>query len=381
MNIVVAPDSFKESLSAKQVTVSISEGILKIMPEANIIQVPISDGGEGLLDALVEVLHGKRISVRVKDPLLRNIEAEYGILGDGVTAVIEMAKASGLELLKDNEKNPMITSTFGTGQLILNALDCGCTKFIIGIGGSATNDGGMGMVKALGGKFLNENNKEIGNGGGALDQIFKIDLSNFDKRIRMSDIVVACDVSNPLTGKNGASFIYGAQKGATKDQIKKLDKNLIKYASVIRKDLDIEVETAKGAGAAGGMGAALLGFFDAHLINGIDLIINSLQVEKHIKNADLVITGEGKIDAQTLNGKTVFGIAAIGKKYNVPVIAIAGKVGDGIDEIYKQGVTAIFCILNQPMALKDAIDKADFLIRSCVENIIRTIDSNKMDRD
>jgi len=373
MEIIVAPDSFKESLSAKAVASSISKGILKVLPDAQITQIPVSDGGEGLLDALVEPLGGKRIRVSVNDPLYRIIEAEYGIIDNGRTAIIEMAKASGLELLLENEKSPLITSTYGTGQLIKDALDKGCSKIIIGIGGSATNDGGMGMVKALGGKFENKNDDDIGSGGGALRDLYKIDLHDFDKRVFNCQFISACDVNNPLTGKNGASFVYGAQKGGTPEQIKILDENLISYASVIRKDLGIEVETIEGAGAAGGMGAALLAFFDAKLVKGIDLILQTLQLEKYIKNSDLVFTGEGKIDAQTLNGKTIAGVAEIAKRYKIPVIAIAGKLGAGIEPLYDNGISAIYSILDQPMELKEAMENADVLIESLVENIMRTI--------
>lgn len=372
MKILVAPDSFKESFSAKKVSLSISKGITKIFPEAEIIQIPISDGGEGLLDSLVGI-KGKRIIVTVNDPLLRPIQAEYGILEDGITAIIEIAKASGLELLKDFEKDPIITSTFGIGQLILDAFDKGCTKMIIGIGGSATNDGGMGMVKALGGKFLDQNNEEIGEGGGALEHLEKIDLTDLDKRINNCEIVVACDVTNPLTGTNGASFVYGGQKGGTPQQLKKLDNNLVKFASIIRNNLDIDIESIEGAGAAGGLGAGLIAFLNAELKSGIDLIIEKLEIEKNIQHVDLVITGEGKIDVQTLNGKTVLGIATIAKKYNIPVIAITGKVGNDIDELYKLGITSIFSIVNQPMELGVALKNVDNLIESCVENIMRTI--------
>jgi glycerate 2-kinase len=372
MKIIVAPDSFKESLSAKAVASAISKGILKVLPKAEIVQIPVSDGGEGLLDALVEVLGGERFSVFVKDPLLRTIKAEYGIIDKGKTAIIEMARASGLELLKESERSPLITSTYGTGQLIADALDRGCTKIILGIGGSATNDGGMGMVKALGGKFKNRNNRDIGSGGVALADLYKIDLSELDQRILNCEIITACDVTNPLTGKNGASFIYGAQKGGTAEQLRTLDNNLIHYSSVIRNDLGIEVETVKGAGAAGGMGAALRAFFDAELVNGIDLILKTLQLEKHIKNSDLVITGEGKIDKQTLNGKVIAGLAQIAKKHKVPLIAIAGKLGEGIEPLYEQGIHAIFSIVDQPMELNEALKNADKLIQNLVENIIRT---------
>ena len=265
MNIVISPDSFKDCLPAEKVASSIAKGIQKVYPEAITTQIPISDGGEGLLDALVVSTGGKLQTVRVKDPLLRNINAQYGILTDGNTAVIEMATASGLELLEENERNPMITSTFGTGQLIIDALDRGCKKLIIGLGGSATNDGGTGMVKALGGKFLNSKGEEIGDGGGALGDLYRIELSNLDNRLKQCEIIGACDVSNPLTGLEGASFIYGGQKGGQPKELRQLDKNLSQYASIVKSNLGKEVNTVSGAGAAGGMGAAILAFFNAEL--------------------------------------------------------------------------------------------------------------------
>ena len=371
MNIVISPDSFKDCLPAEKVASSIAKGIQKVYPEAITTQIPISDGGEGLLDALVVSTGGKLQTVRVKDPLLRNINAQYGILTDGNTAVIEMATASGLELLEENERNPMITSTFGTGQLIIDALDRGCKKLIIGLGGSATNDGGTGMVKALGGKFLNSKGEEIGDGGGALGDLYRIELSNLDNRLKQCEIIGACDVSNPLTGLEGASFIYGGQKGGQPKELRQLDKNLSQYASIVKSNLGKEVKTVSGAGAAGGMGAAILAFFNAELRSGIDLIIESLNLENYISKADIVFTGEGKIDHQTLYGKTISGIAAIGKKYNVPVFALTGKMGDNIEELYGLGVTAIFPIVNKPMSLEESIANADHLIQSCVQNILR----------
>ena len=380
MKILVAPDSFKESLSAIQVAEAISKGVLKIIPNAEIIKTPISDGGEGLLDALVNDKNGKIITVKVYDPLYRSIAAEYGILNEGTTAVIEMAKASGLELLKEQEKNPDITSSYGTGQLILDALDRGCQKIIIGIGGSATNDGGMGMVKALGGKFINKEGIELTEGGGALGELSSIDLTNFDKRISNCKIVAACDVTNKLTGENGASFVYGAQKGGSKEQLGFLDKNLQHYAAIIRNHLGIEIENINGAGAGGGMGAGLIAFLNAELKSGIDLILETLEIKKHIKNIDLIITGEGEIDKQTLQGKTILGIAALAKEYYVPVIAITGKIGDNIDEIYKLGITSIFSIVNKPMKLEEAINDVEYLIQSCIETIIRTIKLYQSDK-
>jgi glycerate kinase len=311
--------------------------------------------------------------VNVKNPLLKDIKAQYGILGDGSTAVIEMATASGLELLKESERNPLMTSTYGTGQLIKDALDKGCLKIIIGLGGSATNDGGVGMIKALGGKFLNSQGESIGEGGGNLGALDHIDLTQLDHRLSTCTFVGACDVSNPLTGQHGASLVFGAQKGGSPNDLKQLDKNLLHYSKVIKSELEKDIKSIEGTGAAGGTGMALLAFLDAELKRGIDLILNELQLEKHIKDADLVITGEGQIDRQTLYGKTISGIAKIAHKHNVPVVAIAGKVDNDIDELYQSGITAVFSIVNQPMDLKEAILKTGTLIETCVSNIFRVI--------
>ena len=374
MNILIAPDSFKDSLSAKAVAGHIVKGIKNVLPDASITKIPLSDGGEGLLEALVRPLDGQFIKVEVKDPLMRNIEAEYGILGDGRTAVIEMATASGLELLKANERNPMITSTYGTGQLIKDALNRGCTKIIIGLGGSATNDGGMGMIKALGGKFLNKKEESIGEGGGVLKDLQRIDLSELDKRLSYCEIISACDVSNPLTGPQGASMVFGGQKGGNPQGLEELDKNLLHYASVIKSDLGKDIKTVEGTGAAGGTGMGLLSFLDAELKRGIELIIDELQLEKHIKDADVVVTGEGKIDRQTLYGKTIKGLAKIAQHHHIPVIAIAGKVDNDLEPLYQSGLTAVFSIVNQPMSLQDSISQTGELIESCVTNIFKLID-------
>lgn len=377
MNILIAPDSFKDSLSAKWVAHHMAKGIKTVLPHAKITQIPLSDGGEGLLEALVRPLNGKFIKVKVKDPLMRTIEAEYGIMDDGKTAVIEMATASGLELLKPNERNPLRNTTYGTGQLIKDALEKGCTKIIIGLGGSATNDGGMGMVKALGGKFLNQNDEPIAEGGGALAALDRIDLSELDKRLSNCEIVSACDVSNPLTGPQGASRVFGAQKGGRPADLEQLDKNLSHYASVIQSDLGKDLKTVEGTGAAGGTGMGLLTFLNAELKPGIELIMDELQLGKHIKATDVVLTGEGQIDRQTLYGKTIMGIAKIAKTQDIPVIAIAGKVDCDMESLYEAGLTAAFSIVNQPMALQESINQTGALIESGVINIFRLIDLKK----
>lgn len=377
MKIVIAPDSFKECLSAREVSGNIAIGIRKMEPNAEIIEVPISDGGEGVLDTLLDGAGGKRIPVSVMDPLMRPMMAQYGILEDERTAVIEMARASGLELLRESEKNPLITSTFGTGQLIKDALNKGCNKIIIGIGGSATNDGGAGMVRALGAKFLDEKGEAIPEGGGSLGRLKTIDLTNFDHRVQNCEVIVACDVSNPLTGAYGASMVYGGQKGGSKRDLQILDNNLAHYANCIKTILGIDIDQVPGAGAAGGSGAGLMAFLKGTLVNGIELILNTLKIEEHIKGAHLVFTGEGKIDVQTLHGKTISGIAAMAKKHKVPVIVITGKIGEGIDEIYNLGVHSVFSIVNRPMELKEAMDSAPELIQDCAKNIMAAVMSFK----
>ena len=373
MNIVIAPDSFKECLSAKEVATAIAMGIFEAISDVEVFKIPISDGGEGLLETLMQGAGGKFVEVVVKDPLMRSIKASYGILEDKKTAVIEMALASGLELLKENEKNPMLTSTYGTGQLIKDALDNGCTKIIIGIGGSATNDGGAGMARALGAKFLNKKGEELKEGGGSLNELNNIDLSNFDDRLSRCEVVVACDVSNPLTGPNGASMVYGGQKGGSHEDLLKLDKNLAHLAAIIKSELQIDIAETPGAGAAGGIGAALMAFMKGRLVNGIELVLETLKMEEYIKSADLVITGEGKIDGQTLHGKTIAGIAKMAKKYRVPVVVITGKIGEDIEPIYDMGVCGVYSIVNEPMDLHQAITEAPKLIQNSVKNIMGTI--------
>ena len=375
MNILVAPDSFKDSLSASEASRIISEAISALIPSASIRQIPISDGGEGLLEALLTPLQGTLVSVSVKDPLHRTIEASYGLVDQGKTAIIEMATASGLELLSIEERNPLITSTYGTGELIKNALDKGCTKIIIGLGGSATNDGGIGMIKALGGLFLDQYNQEIPDGGAALSTLHSIDLSGLDKRLQQVAIVCACDVDNPLTGPSGASYVYAKQKGASDNMLAVLDSNLSNYATVIKATLNKDLEHISGTGAAGGTAMGLLAFLDATLTPGIALITELLNLEKHIKEAQLVVTGEGKIDIQTLHGKTIMGIASLAKKHSIPVLVFTGSIGHGISEIYDQGVTAIFSIVSEPMSLETAIKNASELLKTSVTNVFTSLNT------
>lgn len=376
VKILIAPDKFKESLSALKVADSIEKGILKVFPKAVIVKVPMADGGEGTVESLVDATGGKIIKTNVKDPLFRDIESFYGILGDGKTAVIEMAAASGLYLLKDYERNPMITTTYGTGQLIKDALDRGCRRFIIAIGGSATNDGGAGMATVLGVKFYDKDGIEIGLGGGELSKIYSIDTSNIDDRLKECEFIVACDVANPLIGENGASRVYGPQKGATKEMVEVLDKNLEHYGKLLEKYFNKKIIDVPGSGAAGGLGAGLMAFLNAQLKNGIEIIIETLKLEEKIKEADIVISGEGKIDFQTAFGKTISGIAKLCKKHNKPLIVIAGTVED-IENLYEIGVSSIFSIVEKPMSLEDAIKNTSTLLEKSAERIFRLIKAIK----
>jgi glycerate kinase len=372
VKILIVPDKFKESLSALKVADSIEKGILKVFPKVGIEKVPMADGGEGTVESLVNATGGKIIKTNVKDPLFRDIESFYGILGDGETAVIEMAAASGLYLLKDYERNPMITTTYGTGQLIKDALDKGCRNFIIAVGGSATNDGGAGMATALGVKFYDKDGREIGLGGGALSKIYSIDTSNLDYRLKECRFIVACDVANPLIGENGASRVYGPQKGATKEMVKVLDKNLEHYGKLLEKYFNKRIIDVPGSGAAGGLGAGLMAFLNAQLKSGIEIIIEALKLEEKIKEADIVISGEGKVDFQTAFGKTISGIAKLCKKHNKPLIVIAGTVED-IEKLYEIGVSSVFSIMEKPMSLEDAIKNAPTLLEKSAERIFRLI--------
>jgi len=377
VKIVIAPDSFKECLSAQEVAHHIGVGIDRVIPEAQVLEIPMADGGEGTVHAMVAASGGTLVQVEAKDPLLRSIFAEYGIMGDGKTAVLEMASASGLDLLKDDEKNPMITSSWGTGELILNASQRGCKTIIIGIGGSATNDGGAGMVQALGVRLLNENGDSIGNGGGALADLVNVDVSGLDPHVQKTIIRVACDVNNPLTGEQGASVVYGPQKGGNPQMIETLDTNLKHYAQIIQQQLGVSVDSVPGAGAAGGLGAGLMAFLGASLEPGIEIITQMVGLENKLKDADLVITAEGKIDVQTQFGKTPYGVAQVAKKHHKPVIAIAGSIGDGAEVLYTLGIDAIFSIVDKPMDLQKAMENAPQLLENTAERIIRLYLSSK----
>ena len=377
MKIVIAPDSFKGSLTAIEVSDAIEQGVKEIFPEAEIVKIPMADGGDGTVQCLVNATGGKILREKVTGPLGDEVLASYGILGDKKTAVIEMAEASGLTLVPENKRNPLITTTYGTGQLIKAALDQGCRKMIIGIGGSATNDGGAGMLQALGVKLLDREEKEVGFGGGELKKIFRIDTKYLDNRLSEAKVLIASDVSNPLCGSQGASRIYGPQKGATPEMIKKLDESLSYFAELIKRDLNKDVKDIPGAGAAGGLGASLMAFLNAELRPGIEIMIEIVKLEQAIKDADLVITGEGKIDSQTIYGKAPIGVAKIAKKYKVPVMAIAVILGEGADIVYQHGIDFLMKISEPPMSINDSKDNKISIIRKSIKNVIKNMKSEK----
>ncbi|MBK0099279.1 glycerate kinase [Erwinia sp. S63] len=373
MKIVIAPDSYKESLSALEVAAAIEAGFSEIFPDAEYVKIPVADGGEGTVEAMVAATQGSIVRLTVTGPLGAPVEAFYGLSGDERSAFIEMAAASGLELVPAAQRDPLITNSYGTGELIKNALDRGVDHIIIGIGGSATNDGGSGMMQALGARLLDQQGNEIAFGGGALPQLARIEIDQLDKRIQQCRIEVACDVTNPLTGEEGASAIFGPQKGATPELVQQLDKALAHYAEIIHRDLDIDVLHIAGGGAAGGMGAALHAFCQAELRRGIEIVTEALGLADQVKDADLVITGEGRIDSQTINGKVPIGVAKVAKQFNKPVIGIAGSLTADVGVVHQHGLDAVFSVLFSIGSLEDALANAAQNVRLTARNVAATI--------
>ncbi|KJG21710.1 glycerate kinase [Photobacterium iliopiscarium] len=369
MKIIIAPDSYKESLTAMEVATAIEAGFRQVMPTAKYIKLPMADGGEGTVQSLVDASNGTIIEHQVTGPLGEQVPAFFGIMGDDKTAVIEMAAASGLHLVSPNLRNPMLTTSYGTGELILAALDHGVDHIIVGIGGSATNDGGIGMAQALGVQLLDNKGQALGFGGQALAQLASIDITTVDPRLAHIKLEVACDVDNPLCGKKGASHIFGPQKGATPAMVAELDQHLAHYAAIIKRDLAIDVKDMAGAGAAGGMGAALLGLFNAQLRSGIEIVIDAVHLGDIIKDADLVITGEGRIDSQTIHGKTPIGVARTAKKYHKPVIGIAGCLSQDCGVVYDHGIDAVFSVVPAAMSLEHAFNNAAVNVELTARNI------------
>ena len=371
--ILISPQEFKESLTGLEVANAIQEGINKADSKIKTNLVPVADGGDGTLQTMVDVTGGKIITETVRDPLGRNIDSVWGKLGDDNSAVFEMAKASGLALLNENEKSATLTSTYGTGQLFKFALDQGIDNFIIGIGGSATNDGGAGFVSALGAKLYDENGKEVESNGISLSSIRDIDMSNFDKRVKNTSVRVACDVTNPLCGNEGASAIFGPQKGANPEEVNLLDKNLLHWASLIKDQLGKDILNVPGAGAAGGLGAGLMAFTDAELSIGANIVLDSLNYDEHLRDVDLVIVGEGSTDKSTQFNKSPVAVAMRAKKLGIPVICLSGSIGEGYSESRDLGISSFFSIVSGPTELKYAIENAHELIVKSTEEIIRSL--------
>ena len=365
MRIVVAPDSFKGSLSSMKAAEAIEAGILEVFKDAEVVKVPIADGGEGTVAAVVAMTHGKIVKTEVQGPLGEKVTASWGRCqnDEGEFAVIEMAEASGLLLEKESERNVLKASTYGTGQLIKAALDVGIRKIIIGIGGSATNDGGAGLAEALGAKFYDKNNRVLPRGGAALADLEYIEISDLDPRLKYTDFYIASDVKNPLCGKNGASYVYGPQKGATPSDVKLLDAALEHYSKIAARDVGKDVKDIPGAGAAGGLGAGLMLFSNGHMCNGIEMVLKLGNFDSYLKDADLVFTGEGFSDAQTKNGKAPVGVAAVAKKHNLPVICLSGGISSDANELLAHGIDALSGTPCAPISLEQCIKNAKQLLQ------------------
>lgn len=377
MKIVIAPDSFKESLSAKQVATAIQQGFSQIVSDAEYVCLPVADGGEGTTDALISSTQGRLIESLVQDPLGNHITTHWGLLGDGKTAVIETAAASGLDLIHPTQRNPLITSSYGTGQLIKAALDNGVSRIIIGLGGSATNDCGAGILRALGAHLLDEAGRPLAPGGGALNKLEYLDISQLDPRLKQVKFEVACDVDNPLLGKEGASAIFGPQKGATPKQVEQLDKNLTHFSKHLTKASGNDVTKIPGTGAAGGIGAILCALFNTELKSGIEIVLDAVDINQHLASADLVITGEGRIDSQSLRGKTPVGVAKRAKQFDCPVIALAGSKTQDQTPLKDCGIDAIFSVIPGITSLPEALQQAELNLRICSQNIASVWEMSK----
>lgn len=371
MRVVVAPDKFKGSLSALTAARAIARGIAKACPTASIDPIPMADGGEGTVDALVEATGGSFREAKVTGPLGAPVTARFGILGDGATAVVEMASASGLVLIPRDARDPLRSSTRGTGELILAAVAAGARRIIVGIGGSATNDGGAGLAQAFGYRLLDAARQELEPGGGALNQLDRIDSHNRSRALDNVEIAVACDVDNPLCGPHGASAVYGPQKGADAAMVSVLDRNLDHFARVIERDLHHSIRDLPGAGAAGGLGGGLVAFAAGKLELGIALVIRAVGLEERLKQAELCVTGEGAIDASSAFGKTAVGVARLARSLGCPTIALAGSIGPGAEAVLDEGIDAYFSICPAPMTLDDAIAQGEPLLERAAEQAMR----------
>ncbi|WP_257348438.1 glycerate kinase [Pseudalkalibacillus decolorationis] len=372
MKIVIAPDSFKGSLTALEASLAMERGIKKALPKAETVLVPVADGGEGTMDSLVAATNGRKVEVTVMGPMLDSVQAAYGILGDQETCVIEMASASGLILIEPEERNPLFATTYGTGELIKKAMDDGYRKFILAIGGSATNDGGIGMLQALGMKLLDSDDNSVGYGGAKLASIVEIDEQDFDPRIATCEFLIASDVQNPLIGPNGASYVFGPQKGATNVMVEFLDIQLSAWADLVESKKGIRLHDKPGAGAAGGIGGAFQAFFPARTKRGIDIIVEYTKLKEKLRDTGCVFTGEGQIDFQTASGKTPMGVAEEAKKQGIPVFVLSGSIGKGIEELYQHGITSVHSIVSAPITLQEAIERGAEFLESAAEQVMRT---------
>jgi glycerate 2-kinase len=373
MKIIIAPQAFKGSISALDAAHAMEAGVKAVVPDAETVLVPIADGGDGTLETLVEVSDGRVETTKVTGPLGKKVNAEWGAMGDGRTAVIEMARTSGLVLLKPTQLNALKATTIGLGEAIRAALDAGYRHFIIGIGGSATNDAGAGMAQALGIKMLDASGDEIHRGGAALEKLHRIDISGVDPRAKESTFEIACDVDNPLCGPEGASAVYGPQKGASPEQVEELDAALRHFSHVARRDLDVEVNHMPGAGAAGGLGAGMVAFLGASLRPGVDIVLEAVSFREKLEGADLVLTGEGQMDFQTVFSKAPIGVAKLADDRGIPVVGISGSLGSDYQKVHEHGIDAAFAITNRPMTLDEASANVAELITDSAEQVMRTL--------
>jgi len=367
MKIVIAPDSFKESLTALQVATAIEAGMREVWPDATYVKVPMADGGEGTVQALIDALDGRRVTARVTGPLGQAVDAFYGRAGD--LAVIEMAAASGLEGVPPGLRDPRTATSRGTGELILAALDAGARRFVLGVGGSATNDGGAGMLQALGVRLLDAAGNDIGRGGAALARLDRIDVAGLDPRVRQAEFRIACDVDNPLVGPRGASFVFGPQKGATPEMVAQLDAALAHYADIIRRDIGQDIAQLPGAGAGGGIAAAMVVFLHGQLRPGIEIVTEAVKLDALVREADLVVTGEGRIDGQTVNGKTPMGVARVARRHDRPVVAIGGSLAADADAVHAHGIDVVVAAVARPCSVAEALAAAEDNLRRAARNL------------
>ena len=373
MKIIIAPDSFKGSISAPEICGIVKSGVLEVFKNAEVCEVPLADGGEGTMENMVYSSNGTIITIDATDPLGRKIEGSYGVLGDNETVIIEMAQVSGLPLLTVKEKNPLITTCYGTGELIKHAIETGYRKFIIGLGGSATNDGGAGMLKALGIKFYNEQGVELEDGGGNLINLSYVDETGFHPVIKECSFVIASDVENKLCGKEGASAIFGPQKGATPEMVEQLDQALYQFSEVVLKQKNVRMREFVGGGAAGGLGAALITFLNAECKSGIQVVLDSIRFEEQVQEANLVITGEGKLDQQTLAGKVIAGVTRVTNKHEIPTIALCGGLALTSEQLEQLGLLSAFSIVPGPCSLETAIENTPTWIHDRTIQIMKII--------